>query len=398
MRGVKNLSWENNDTVFIHTLPNKKIGPISNKIIPAVGYSFPDLESAVATVSGKKEGNYYGRYGNPTTQELQKKIALLENGEAALGVSSGMAAISSALLNYLVNGDHVLCTKDVYGGSYKFLTNIAPRYGISTDFVDCTDLLAVKEAIKYNTKVLYIETPSNPCLTILDIKMLSELAHSQGLKVIIDNTFMTPYLQRPLDLGADLVVHSATKYLNGHGDVIAGFIVGDSKTINNIKNKIVGDLGQVLNSWDSFLIDRGLKSLGVRMRQHCESALKVAKFLEQQSSIEKVYYPGLVSHPQHFLAKQQMRNMGGIVSFEVKGGYDGAKKFIDSLDLAMISFSLGDPETLVQHPATMTHSSIPFEDKEKCNISDGLIRLSVGLEECEDIIRDLEQALSKIQV
>nr|WP_275439950.1 aminotransferase class I/II-fold pyridoxal phosphate-dependent enzyme [Paenibacillus sp. ACRRY] len=392
------MNVENSATTCIHGVHKapKKIGPIASKIIPAVGYSFPDLDSAVDTVSGKMNGNFYGRYGNPTTQILQSKIASLEHGEASLGVSSGMAAISSALLIFLQKDDHVICTKDVYGGSYKFLTNIAPRYGITTDFVDCTDISAVERSIRRNTKVLYIETPSNPCLTILDIRMLSELAHSYGIKVIVDNTFMTPILQCPLDLGADIVVHSATKYLNGHGDVIAGFIVGDAESINMMNKKMVGDLGQVQNAWDSFLIDRGLKTLGVRMRQHCQSSLKLAEFLEQHPCIERVYYPGLTTHPQHLLAKKQMKDMGGIVSFEVKGGYEEARRFINALEMAMISFSLGDPETLVQHPATMTHASVPLEEKLKCNITDSLVRMSIGLEDTEDIILDVEQALSKV--
>jgi len=391
------MNWKDN-TNLIHCqhTQDKRTGPISTSIVPAVGYSFPDLDTAIATVSGEMEGTYYGRYGNPTTEELQKKIAFLENGEAALGVSSGMAAISSALLTFLKNGDHVICTKDIYGGSYKFLTGLAPQFGISADFVDCTNLREVEEAIKSNTKVLYIETPSNPCLTILNIRELATLAHAYNLKVIIDNTFMTPYLQTPLDLGADIVVHSATKYLNGHGDVIAGFIVGDLESIQTMHKNIVGDLGQVLNAWDAFLINRGLKSLGIRMNQHCRSAMQIAEFLESHSSIERVYYPGLTSHPQHSVAKQQMKDMGGIVSFEVKGGYDSAKKFIDSLKMCIISFSLGDPETLVQHPASMTHASVPQEEREKNNISDGLIRLSTGLEETEDIIGDLHQALTQV--
>ncbi|GGH50293.1 methionine gamma-lyase [Paenibacillus silvae] len=389
---------ENSSTFFIHgeTATHKKMGPIVSQVIPAVGYSFSDLESAMDTVSGKVSGNFYGRYGNPTTQTLQSKIACMEKGEAALGVSSGMAAISSSLLAFLQQGDHIICTKDVYGGSYKFLTHFASCYGISTDFVDCTDLDVVEAAIKTNTKVLYLETPSNPCLTILDIKKLSDLAHSYGLKVIIDNTFMTPFLQRPLELGADIVIHSATKYLNGHGDVIAGFIVGDEKSMDMMNRRIVGDLGQVLNAWDAFLIERGLKTLGIRMKQHCQSARTVAEFMDNHTSVKKVYYPGLSSHPQHELAKKQMEDMGGMVSFELEGGFDEARTFINSLQMAMISFSLGDPETLVQHPATMTHASVPKEERMMCNITDGLIRLSVGLEETEDILFDIQQALSRL--
>lgn len=394
---MTNAKWKM-DTAIIHTAqtPCTKTGAVVSAVVPAVAYAFPDADSAAACVAGEREGTYYGRYGNPTIATLEEKIAALENGEAALGVSSGMAAISGALLAFLKQGDHVVCTRDVYGGSYKFLTSMAPRYGITADFVDCTDLLAVERAFLPNTKVLYIETPSNPRLTVLDIAALSKLAHAHGIVVIIDNTFMTPYLQRPLELGADVVVHSATKYLNGHGDVIAGFIVGKKEHIQFIRKHIMGDLGQNLNAWDAFLILRGLKTLGLRVRQHCQNAGEVARFLADHPAIAHVYYPGLASHPQHELAKRQMSGMGGIVSFEVKGGYEAAKSFINALRLAMISFSLGDPETLVQHPASMTHASIPAEERLKFQITDGLIRFSTGLEDAQDIIADLEQALAPL--
>lgn len=388
------------ETRLIHTVNENKqrpTGAITNEIVPAIGYAFPNLETATAVVAGDQPGMFYGRYGNPTTSLAEAKIAELEQGEAALGVSSGMAAISVALLTYLQQGDHVLVTKDVYGGTFKFLTSLAPRFGIEHEFVDCTDLEAVERAIRPETKVLYIETPSNPTLTILDIQKLSALAHAYGLKVIIDNTFMTPFLQQPLTLGADVVVHSATKYLNGHGDVIAGFIVGQAADIAHMRKNVMGDLGQPLNAWDAFFILRGIKTLGLRMRQHCASAQRIAEELAQHDRIAKVYYPGLQTHPQYELAQKQMKGMGGIVSFEVKGGYEGAKQFLNALQLAIISFSLGDPETLVQHPASMTHSSIPKEEREACHITDSLIRLSTGLENIDDILADLRQALAVTQ-
>lgn len=392
------MKWRT-DTLIVHEAqaPDQATGVIASGIVPAVAYAFPDLETAAAVVAGDKEGMYYGRYGNPTTLLVEQKIAKLESAEEALGLSSGMAAISSALLAFLKKDDHVLVTKDVYGGTYKFLTKLAARFGISTGFVDCTDVDAVVAAIQPNTKVLYIETPSNPCLTVVDIRRLSRLAHAYGLKVIIDNTFMTPYLQKPLEMGADLVVHSATKYLNGHGDVLAGFVVGASEDISFIRKNIMGDLGQNLNAWDAFLILRGIKTLAIRMHRHCESAQTIAEYLQQHRHIERVYYPGLPSHPQYELAKSQMKLMGGIVSFEVKGGLEAAARFMDSLQLAMISFSLGDPETLVQHPASMSHCSIPWELRGKFNITDGLIRLSTGLEDVYDLVEDLDQALCKIK-
>lgn len=386
------------DTSIIHSLDQEErhTGVISQSITPAVAYSFPNAENAAAVVLGEMEGTYYGRYGNPTTKELERQVAKLENGEAALGVSSGMAAISISLLAYLQNGDHVLVTKDVYGGTFSFLKNLAPRFGIEYDYIDCTDHNLVEQSIKENTKVLYIETPSNPGLTVLDIKALSAIAKKKKLTLIIDNTFMTPYLQKPLEMGADVVVHSGTKYMNGHGDVIAGFIIGKKTEVDMMRKKIMGDLGQNLNSWESYLIMRGLKTLPVRMKRHCDNALAIAIFLEQHPAIKMVSYPGLPSHPQYELAQRQMKAMGGIVSFEIKGGLSSGQQFIDNLKLGLISFSLGDPETLVQHPATMTHSSIPSEERIKYGISDGLIRLSAGLEDAEDIIADLKQSLEKI--
>ncbi|MCM3636576.1 aminotransferase class I/II-fold pyridoxal phosphate-dependent enzyme [Sporosarcina luteola] len=386
------------ETEVIHAMskPDSRTRAVSPSIVPAVAYAFSDVESAIETVMGNNDDVYYGRYGNPTIKLLEEKIAFLEGGEAALAVSSGMAAISNALLCYLTSGDHVLVTKDIYGGTHHFLTVLAPRFGIEFDFVDCTDLEVVSAAIKENTKVLYIETPSNPSLTILDIKALSELAHAHGLSVVIDNTFMTPLLQRPLELGADLVVHSATKYINGHGDVIAGLMIGNQDDITFIRKNLMGDLGQNLNAWDAYLILRGIKTMAIRMKKHNENAMAIANFLQQHPFIAKVNYPGLVSHPQYKLAQLQMKGMGGIVTFELKGDFETAKRFLNQLDLAMISFSLGDPETLVQHPASMTHASIPKEQREKFGISDGLIRLSAGLEDAKDIIDDLNNALSVV--
>ncbi|WP_062108527.1 trans-sulfuration enzyme family protein [Bacillus niameyensis] len=388
------------DTQIIHShlSPNKDTRAVSQPIVPAVAYAFPDAESAAAVVSGETPGVYYGRYGNPTVATLEEKMADLENGEAALGVSSGMAAISCAILAFCQSGDHLLVTKDVYGGTYSFLTSLAPRFGIQFDFVDCTDLNEVRRGIKANTKAIYLETPSNPLLTVLDIKAIAQIGKENDLPLIVDNTFMTAYLQKPLELGADVVVHSATKYLNGHGDVVAGFLVGRQEWIHFVRKKIMGDLGQNLNAWEAFLILRGLKTLGVRLRQHCNSAQKVAEFLESHPAIERTYYPGLPSHPQYALAQRQMNGNGAIISFEVRGGFEAGKQFINSLKLAMISFSLGDPETLIQHPASMTHYSIPAEERAKFGITDGLLRLSIGLEDPEDIIEDLEQALKKVAV
>ncbi|MBM7542213.1 trans-sulfuration enzyme family protein [Amphibacillus cookii] len=391
-----NQTWQF-DTIAIHDENHShQTKPIAQPIIPAVAYAFSTSEMAALVVSGEVEGTFYGRYGNPTTSKLEEKITQLEAGEASIGLSSGMAAISSAILALVQTGEHLLVTKDIYGGTYNFLTHLAPRFGIDFDFVDCTDGEAVQSAIKDNTKALYVETPSNPLLTIVDLRKLSAIAKEASIPLIVDNTFMSPYLQNPLCLGADVVVHSATKYINGHGDVLAGFVVGSKRIIEFIRKRIAGDLGQHLNAWDAFLILRGLKTMGIRMKAHCQHAKQIAEYLMDHPLVEHVFYPGLANHPQHQLAKQQMNDMGGIVSFELKGGLKQANDFMNQLKLIIISFSLGDPETLIQHPASMTHFSIPKEERLTFGISDGLLRLSVGLEDPSDIINDLEQALNGV--
>lgn len=370
---------------------------ISESITPAVAYAFDSVEDAASVVTGEEEGIYYGRYGNPTTEKLEQAMAGLEGAEASLAVSSGMAAISIAILNYVKPGDHLIVTKDIYGGTHKFLSNIAQRHDIAYDFVDCANPASICDYIKDNTKAIYIETPSNPSLRIIDLEKMGAISDKFQLPLIVDNTFMTPYLQNPIKHGADIVVHSATKYLNGHGDVVAGIVCGKKQDIDHMRKNIMGDFGQNLNAWEAYFILRGLKTLGLRVNKHCENALAIAAFLDKHPAIEKVYYPGLETHPKHDVCHTQMKAMGGIIAFEVKGGFTASKKFINHLQLALISFSLGDPETLVQHPASMTHSSIPEEELHQFGISPGLIRLSAGLEDVEDIIHDLEQALATIQ-
>lgn len=392
-------NWRfNTQAIHSEQTLDEKTGAISQPIIPAVAYSFENADAAVAVINGEKDERYYGRFGNPTSRTLEKKVAALEGAEDALSVSSGMAAISIALMAHLNSGDHVVVTKDVYGGTHKFLSTIARKYRIQYDYIDCTNITAIEHAIKENTRVVYIETPSNPSLTLIDIKEVAKITKHYNITLIVDNTFMTPYLQKPLELGADVVVHSATKYLNGHGDVIAGIICGKKNDINYMRMDVMGQLGQNLNAWEAYLILRGIKTLGIRVEKHCNNAQGVAEFLESHPFVDTVYYPGLQSHPQFELAKKQMKEMGGIVSFEVKGGVQAGKRFISALKMTMISFSLGDPETLVQHPASMTHSSIPEDELANFGIAKGLIRLSVGLEDTEDIITDLEQAFASIAV
>lgn len=324
---------------------------------------------------------------------------ILENGEKALATSSGMGAISATLWTLLKAGDHVLADKTLYGCTYAYISHGLTKFGVEVDFVDMSDLEEVKIKLKDNTKVIYLETPANPNLKIVDIQKISELSHNKNsnIKVVVDNTFATPFCQKPLLLGADIVVHSATKYLNGHGDVIAGFVVGSQEMINDIRTVGLKDMtGAVLGSNEAFLIIRGLKTFEIRMQKHCENAMKVAEFLEQNEKVEKVYYPGLKTHVGYEVAVKQMQAFGGILAFEVKGGLEAGKKLLNNLEMITIAVSLGDAETLIQHPASMTHSPYTKEERELAGITDGLIRLSVGLENVEDIILDLEKAFLKI--
>ena len=323
---------------------------------------------------------------------------MLEGGEAAAAMSSGMGAISSALWTLLKAGDHVVASKTLYGCTFALLNHGLTRYGVEVDFVDVTDPENVRKVMKENTKVVYLETPANPTMLITDIEAISNIAHEvEGCQVIVDNTFCSPYLQQPLSLGADIVVHSATKYINGHGDVIAGIVVGKEDYINQVKMFGIKDMtGSVLSPNDAFLMIRGMKTLQIRMDKHCANAMEVAKFLESHDAVEKVYYPGLESFEGHELASKQMSQFGGIMAFEVKGGVEAGKKLMNSLQLCILAVSLGDAETLVEHAASMTHSPYSKEEREAAGISDGLVRISVGLEDVQDIIADLKQGLDKL--
>ncbi|MCI1821146.1 MAG: methionine gamma-lyase [Megasphaera sp.] len=346
-----------------------------------------------------EEGGYiYSRLGNPTNTVIEEKLALLEGAEACVATSSGMGAISAALWTALHAGDHVIASDTLYGCTFSLLNHGMTRYGVDVTFVDMADLEAVKKAVKPNTRVIYLETPANPTLKITDIRAVSEIAHSiDDCMVIVDNTFCTPYIQRPLELGADVVVHSATKYLNGHGDVIAGFVCGKQDYINNVKMFGLKDMtGAVLSPFDAFLIARGMKTLSIRMDRHCSNAMKVAQFLETHPAVASVSYPGLKSFPYYELAQKQMRMSGGMISFELKGGVKEGAVVMNNVKLCKLAVSLGDAETLIEHAASMTHSTYTKEELASAGISEGLVRLSVGLEDPEDIISDLKQALDLI--
>ncbi len=348
-------------------------------------------------LAGDKEGIYtYARSRNPTQNDLQDKIAELEGAEAALATASGMAAISLAVMHCAHPGDHVIAYKTIYGGTYGLFTKIFEEFHIEVTFVE--DLLpaTLNAAKRPNTKVVYAETIANPTMVVLDLKALADWAKVNGVTSIVDSTFTSPYIVQPLSYGIDVVVHSSTKYINGHGDIIGGIICGKFAFVDGIRSSMYQELGPVPSPFSCWLQLRGLKTLHLRMRAHCENAMQFAQWLETQKGVKKVIYPGLANHPQHELAKAQFGGVyGGMLAFEVEGGIPGAQAFIKKLHMAKYCVSLGDLDTLVQHPATMTHGKIAREERERMGINDGMIRVSVGIEDIDDIIGDFAQAFAQ---
>lgn len=341
---------------------------------------------------GKHKGFEYARTQNPTRLALEKNIAALENAKFGFAFASGMSA-TDAVMKLVKAGDHVILGDNTYGGTYRLFSRILSNYGIEFDLADSSDISQLEKAFRPNTKMVFVETPTNPVMTVTDLQAVSDLAHAHGAKVVCDNTFMSPYFQKPIDLGADIVVHSTTKYLNGHSDSVGGFVAlndeNDAEWIKFVQNGI----GAILSPFDSFLVLRGTKTLAVRMEAHDRNGRVVANFLAEHPAVEKVYYPGLTSHPQHELAKRQQTGFGGMVSFET-GSLENAKKVLENVKLCILGESLGGVESLISHPATMTHASVPLETRNRLGITDGLVRISVGIEDVEDIIADLDQALS----
>lgn len=380
-------------------MKDTQYGALTMPIYQTSTFEFDCCEQGGRRFAGEEKGYIYTRLGNPSISAVENKVALLEGGEACAAASSGMGAVSACLWSIAGAGKHILADETLYGCTFALLNHGMTRYGVEVTFVDTSDLEQVKANLKENTVCVYLETPANPNLKISDIQAVAELAHAYNpaIQVVCDNTFASPYLQRPLELGADVVIHSATKYLNGHGDVIAGFVVGTEAFINEVKMFGLKDMtGATLGPFEAFLIMRGLKTMEIRMERHCANAKKVAEYLVKQEKVERVYYPGLETHPGYEIAKKQMQDFGAMISFEVRGGKEGGMKFVNSLSMIPIAVSLGDAETLVQHPASMTHSVYTEEELKAAGISAGLIRLSVGLENAEDIIADLELGFSKI--
>jgi cystathionine beta-lyase len=343
---------------------------------------------------GNHKGYEYSRTQNPTRHALEKNIAAIENGKHGACFGSGLAAID-CVIKMLNPGDEIISTNDLYGGSYRIFNTIFAKYGLIFHFVDMQDPTAVEALVNANTKLIWVETPTNPMMNIIDIKAMAAIAHKASAMLCVDNTFATPYLQNPLDLGADMVMHSVTKYLGGHSDVVMGALVCNDDALANEMYRIQNSSGAVTAPMDSFLVLRGIKTLHLRMQRHCENGEKIARFLVEHPAIDKVYWPGFETHPNHHVAKAQMRGFGGMISFTLKGNQlEDALNLVKKVEIFALAESLGGVESLIGHPATMTHASIPKEVREKSGVVDSLIRLSVGVEDAEDLIADLQQALA----
>ncbi len=356
-------------------------------------YKFDDAEDMRALFAAEKEGNVYSRYANPNTTELIEKMAALEGAETGWVTATGMAAIFTTLATFLQNGDHVLSSRSVFGSTHQLLTSIFPKWGINYSYADLDKSQQWVEGIKENTKMIFVETPSNPGIDIIDLQWLSSLAKEHNLLLVVDNCFATPYLQQPLKLGADISIHSATKYIDGQGRTLGGIILGSEKLIKQVEG-FARHSGPAMSPFNAWLLSKSLETLAVRMDRHCENALKVAIFLEAQPNVKKVMYPFLASHPQHEIAKRQMKQGGGIVTFVIDGGVQAAAGFMDKLKMFSISANLGDTRSIATHPATSTHSKLTEEQRLEVGIEQGTIRLSIGLEHVDDIIKDVQQALN----
>ncbi|MEN8153951.1 MAG: aminotransferase class I/II-fold pyridoxal phosphate-dependent enzyme [Acidobacteriota bacterium] len=384
-------------TKQIHADGHKK--PFNSHSVPIFQTStfyFDSPEHGAELFSGKGDGYIYTRLGNPTIDAVEKVVAELEGGFGSTATSSGMSAVAASVFPFVSSGDHIVVSDTLYGASTTLLTEFAQKYGIDSTVVSSAHIDEYKNAINDRTKLIYIETPANPTLSIVDIEAVSKIAKDSGLLLVVDNTFATPYFQKPFELGADVIMHSATKYLNGHGDVIMGFSVGKTEDIHKKIRDFVKLSGGNANPFDSYLCLRGIKTLSVRMEKHNSNALKVAEYLQNHEKVEKVYYPGLPDFEGHEIAKKQMSGFSSVIAFDLKGGFEAGKKLMKKVKMMTLAVSLGTVDTLIQHPASMTHSGVPKEEKLSAGITDELTRISVGLEDVEDIIEDLEQALAQV--
>jgi O-succinylhomoserine sulfhydrylase len=370
-------------------------GEHAEPIFPTSSYVFDSAAQAAARFAGDEPGNIYSRFTNPTVRNFEERLAALEGGERCVATASGMSAILSTCLGLLQTGDHMVSSRAIFGSTVVLFNKYLTRTGIETDFVDLTDLDAWARAIRPNTRLLFLETPSNPLTETADIAALADLAHANNAILVVDNCFCTPVLQRPLELGADVVIHSATKYIDGQGRCMGGAVVGDAQRVGEEVFGFLRTAGPTLSAFNAWVFLKGLETLDVRMERHCSNAQRLADWLVEQPAIKRVHYPGLASHPQHELACRQQQGFGGIVSFEVEGGKAAAWQVVDQTRILSITANLGDSKTTITHPATTTHGRLTQEERDRAGISDGLLRVAVGLEDVEDIQNDLERGLSK---
>jgi methionine-gamma-lyase len=384
------------DTLAVHAgMLKDEYGAVVPPIYQVSTFRFRDVEQGAAIFAGAEKGYIYTRLGNPTIKALEDCVTVLEGGLAGLACASGMAAINTVFSTLLKSGDHMICSKVVYGATTGLVKDVLNRFGVETSLIDTSSLNECKNSIRKNTRLIFLETPGNPTLVISDIAAIAELAHRNNIIVVVDNTFCTPVNQKPLELGADIVIHSMTKYLNGHADVVAGMIIVKNQEIFEKLRTVLNNTGGIIDPFAAFLVRRGIKTLALRMERHCANALKIAIFLESHPKVKWVSYPGLQSHPGFSVAQKQMKTGGGMISFGLTGGFEAGKALMNNVKLCCLAVSLGGVETLIEHPASMTHSHVDPKDRETASITDDLIRLSVGIENADDIIQDLKQALEK---
>lgn len=386
------------ETEVIHAgySSKKHLGSLVPPLYQSSTFIFDSAEQGEKRFSGTEEGFIYSRLGNPTVKILEDRIACLEKGESALAFSSGMAAVSAVLVALTKSGDHILCSQGVYGCTFGLLQLLESKYGVTHHFSMMDTKEKLEKEIRPNTTCIYIETPINPTMKLVDLELVVETAKKKGIPVVVDNTFSSPYLQTPLSQGCDVVIHSATKYICGHGDVLAGLVVGNKDFMSEVAKTTQKDIGGIISPFDAWLLLRGLKTLPIRMDRHCDNAWQIYEFLKSHPKIEAVFYPGDHQHPDYHIMKKQMRKPGGLISFSVKGDKETAQQLMNHLEMIKIAVSLGDAETLIQHPATMTHAVVPEKERVKMGIGNSLLRLSVGLEAVEDLQDDLNQALTKL--
>lgn len=386
------------DTKCVHAgIGEYEFGSVVPPIYQTSTFKFKSARHGANLFTGEEKGHIYTRMSNPTVEAMENAVAALEGGYRALGCASGMAAIDLIFSTFLQYGDHVVCSTSVYGPTRTLLETVFSKFGVSTTFVNSSDHLEVLHAIRPETRVVYIETPGNPTLAVSDLAEISKIAKAHSCYLVVDNTFMSPALQRPLMLGADAVLHSMTKFLNGHADVVAGIVVVNTEELYIKMKKVLNQTGGVIDPFNSFLVHRGLKTLAIRMQRHCESATKIARYLEAHPMVKSVSYPGLPSHPQHEIAKKQHLGHGGMIAFELQGGFQAGEIMMNTVKLCQLAVSLGGVESLIQHPASMTHFTMGETGRAAAGITEGLVRLSVGIEDADDLIADLEQSFEEIK-